>query len=113
MIYEVLFLYALFATILTELLVLLLIFRYKYKNSNNTDIIFASVVSSGLTLPYFWFVLPTFIPDRMTYIIIGEASIILIEAFIYFHLLKLKFSQALVISFIANATSILVGLIIF
>jgi len=112
MIYEVLFLYALFATILTELFVVLLILRYKYKNYNNSDIVFAGIISSALTLPYFWFILPVFISNRIIYIIIGEVSIVLIEAFIYFYLLKLKFSQALIVSLIANITSILVGLLI-
>ena len=113
MIYEHLFLYALLATVIIEVFVVFLILRYKYKNYNNGSILFAGVVSSALTLPYFWFVLPSFISDRIMYIIVGETSIILIEAFIYFHLLKLKFSQALIISLVANIASILVGLVIF
>lgn len=113
MIYEYLFLYALLATLLTEVLVVFLILRYRYKNYNNLCIVFAGVISSALTLPYFWFILPSFISDRMMYIIVGETSIILIEAFIYFYLLKLKFSQALIISLVANIASILVGLVIF
>lgn len=113
MIYEYLFLYALLATLLTEVLVVFLILRYRYKNYNNLGIVFAGVISSALTLPYFWFILPSFISDRMMYIIVGETSIILIEAFIYFYLLKLKFSQTLIISLVANIASILVGLVIF
>jgi hypothetical protein len=112
MIYEQLFLYALLATLLTEVLVVLLILRYRYKNYNNISIIFSGVISSALTLPYFWFILPVFISDRMIYIIVGEVMIILIEAFIYFYLLRLKFSQALIVSLIANIVSILVGLIV-
>ena len=112
MIYEQLFLYALLITLISEVFVVFFILRYKYKNYNNSDIVFAGIISSTLTLPYFWFILPEFITDRIIYIIVGESAIILIEAFIYFYLLKLKFSQALIVSLIANIASILIGLIV-
>ena len=112
MTYQKTFLLALFFTLLAEIPVVFISIKYFYKNENIKNIVFAGVVSSSLTLPYFWFVLPVFISDRMMYVLIGEVSIVFIEAFIYFHLLKLKFSQALVVSFVANIASILAGLII-
>lgn len=110
--YEQLFLYALSLTLLMEVPVVFLVARCLYKIYDTWNIIFAGLITSTLTLPYFWFVLPHFINDRMLYIILGESSIILIEAFIYYRILKLKFSQAIVISLIANFASILGGLLI-
>jgi len=112
MAYEQMFLNALFLTLITEVPVVFVVSRYLYKIKDNFNIIFAGIISSVLTLPYFWFILPYFVSNRMLYIILGESSIILIEAFIYYKILKLKFSQALIISFIANASSILIGLLI-
>lgn len=110
--YEQLFLYALSLTLLMEVPVAFLLARYLYKIHDTWNIIFAGLITSTLTLPYFWFVLPHFINDRMLYIILGESAIILIEAFIYYRILKLKFSQAIIISLITNIASILGGLLI-
>lgn len=111
MAYEQMFLNALFLTLITEVPVVFIAVRYLYKIKDNFNIIFAGIISSILTLPYFWFILPYFISNRMLYIILGESSIVLIEAFIYYKILKLKFSQALIISFIANLASVLIGLL--
>lgn len=109
--YEVLFLYSLIITLVVEVPVVFLLARYLYMNTDKSGIVFAGIISSTLTLPYFWFVLPIFVTDRIIYILAGESAIILVEAFIYFRLLKLKFRQALFVSLIANISSILVGLI--
>ena len=111
MAYEQMFLSALFLTLITEVPVVFLLARYLYKIHDTGNIIFAGLITSTLTLPYFWFILPYFISDRMLYIFVGESFIILIEAFIYYRILKLKFSQALIVSFFANLSSILVGLL--
>lgn len=110
--YEIIFLYSLFVTIAVEVFVVLFISQYFFKIQDKFKIIFAGIISSALTLPYFWFVLPAFIPDRVIYIIVGETAIVFIEAFIYFYLLKLKFKQAFILSLLANLSSILVGLLI-
>lgn len=110
--YEQIFLWALLMTLLIEVPVVFLVNKYIYKNKNNIYVLFTGIVSSVLTLPYFWFILPAFISNRIVYIIVGEISIVLIEAFIYYCILKLKFSQAIIISLIANIASILGGLLI-
>jgi hypothetical protein len=110
--YEHLFLYALLLTLLAEVPVVFLCARYLYKVKDNQNIIFAGIITSTLTLPYFWFILPVFISDRLQYIVLGELFIIFIEAFIYYKIFKLKFLQALIISLFANVTSIVFGLII-
>lgn len=109
--YEVLFLYSLIITLTVEVPVVFLLVKYLYKNTDKWGIVFAGIISSTLTLPYFWFILPAFITNRFIYIFIGEAVIIFIEAFIYFRLLKLRFYQALFVSFVANLASVLVGLL--
>ena len=110
--YEELFLYSLSLTLLMEVPVVFLLAKYLYKIQNTQDVIFAGLITSTLTLPYFWLVLPYFVSDRMSYIILGEVSIVLIEALIYYYILKLKFSQAMIVSLIANVVSILGGLLI-
>lgn len=110
--YERLFLLSLLITLIVEVPVVFLIGHYIYKISEKWNIIFSGIISSVLTLPYFWFILPVFISNRTTYIIIGESTIIFVEALIYFKILKLKFSQAFLVSLIANIASILIGLIL-
>lgn len=112
MAYEISFLYSLFITLLIEVPIVFFFVHYLYKKLEKWNIVFVGIITSTLTLPYFWFILPMYISDRTFYILVGESIIILIEAFIYFRSLKLKIGQALLISLIANLTSVLVGLII-
>jgi len=109
--YEKLFLSSLLLTLVVEVPIVFLILRVKYKNFHSENVILAGILASVLTLPYFWFIAPAFIHDRTIYIIVGESMIVLIEAFIYYKLLKIKFTQALLVSFIANLASVLVGLL--
>jgi len=69
------------------------------------------LVASTLTLPYFWFILPVYISDRRSYILFGEFLIILVEAIIYNQFLKIRLSEAAVVSLIANIASIFFGLV--
>ena len=110
--YEVSFLYSLVVTLVVEVTVVYIFGKYFYNNKDKLGIVFAGIISSALTLPYFWFILPAFIANRVMYITTGEVAIIIVEAFIYFRLLKLKFRQALFVSIIANLVSVLVGLLI-
>jgi len=72
-------------------------------------IILISFITSALTLPYLWFVLPAIISNRGVYMIGGELLVILVETIIYNQLFKLKLSEALVVSLVANTASILLG----
>lgn len=110
--YENFFLVSLSVTILSEVPVLYLITRYFYKLTNIGDIVLSGVLASALTLPYFWFVLPAYVSDRSLYIILGESVIVIVEAIIYFKLLRLKFWQAVLVSLIANLVSVGVGLLV-
>ncbi len=75
-------------------------------------IFFVGILASALTLPYLWFVLPAFVYNRNIYLIVGETSVILIEAIIYWRLLKLKLIDSLIVSLLANVTSIITGILL-
>ncbi len=114
MLYEQKFLFSLLLTLIIEIpiVVIFVIFFYKYREIKISKIVFAGLIASLLTLPYFWFVLPAYIPSRSLYIFISEVLIIFIEAIIYNQFLKLKLSKAFVVSLVANIASIFLGLVI-
>lgn len=114
MLYQQKFLIALILTLVSELPVVfvLIIYLYKYKNIKTLMIFFVGILASALTLPYLWFVLPAFVYNRNIYLIVGETSVILIEAIIYWRLLKLKLIDSLIVSLLANVTSIITGILL-
>jgi hypothetical protein len=114
MLYEQKFLLSLLLTLIIEIPLSVLLVRvfYKEKEIKTSKIVFAGIIASALTLPYFWFVLPFYIFNRGVYIFIGESAIVLFEAFIYYQFLQLKFSKVFIISLVANVVSALLGLII-
>ena len=113
MFYEQKFLLSLLLTLAVEIPTVLILLRFFYKEKliKTPKVILAGFIASALTLPYFWFILPSYISDRGLYIIIGESLIVLIEMFLYNQLLNLNLKKAFVISFTANALSILIGLL--
>ena len=113
MIYEQKFLLSLLLTLAIEIPTALLLIKYFYQQKMETSkIVFVGLIASALTLPYFWFILPFYVSSWIVCVVIGEGLIALIEAFIYFKFLQLKFSQALTVSLIANSASIVLGLLI-
>lgn len=75
---------------------------------SNSKIIFSATLTSVITLPYLWFVLPPFINARY-YISGGEILVILAETLILKFLLGIKFYKAFLISLIANLLSYFLG----
>jgi hypothetical protein len=114
MFYEQKFLFSLLLTLIIEIPIVffLIKFLYKYKEIRTLKLVFTGLVTSTLTLPYFWFVLPFYISNRNLYIFFGEGLIILIEAIIYNQFLQLKFSRSFIISLFTNLSSIFLGLLI-
>lgn len=112
--YEQKFLFSLLLTLIVEIPIVFSLARYFYghKEIKILKIVSIGFISSALTLPYFWFVLPVFISDRNAYMFGGELLIIFIESAIYCKLLRLKLSEAFVISLIANIASVFLGLAI-
>lgn len=114
MLLETRFLVSIFVTLIIEVPVLILFskFIFKIKKVSFKKLIIVGLLASALTLPYLWFVLPFFI-NTIYYIYIGELLVFLIEAAIYYGLLEIKLTRVLIISFVANLVSFIVGLIVF
>ena len=112
--YESQFLISLCLTITIELIILFFLLKIFFKNSKilNSEIIFAGILASFTTLPYLWFIFPYFIHDRTFFILIGELSVVLVESVIYYFILKLKYYNCFILSFICNLISFLAGLLI-
>lgn len=115
MAYEQKFLFSLFLTLIVEIpiAVFLVKYFYKHKEIKISKIAFVGLIASALTLPYFWFLLPSYISNRNLYIFFGEFLIVFIETIIYNQFLRLKLSEAFIMSLIANVGSAFFGSVIF
>jgi len=113
MLYETRFLLALVTTWCIEIPVLIALIRFAFRDKTLPfiKIIGTGALCTAITLPYLWFILPPYV-DAAYYIIIGETLVFLVEAFILNRLLGLKPTVALVCSFVMNAASFLLGLVL-
>ena len=109
--YEEQFLIALFFTIAIETIVLLGASKLLFKKDkiDNKNIIFAGFFASFATLPYLWFLLPSFLHGN-AYIAIGEILVVIFETFVIAGILKINLLKSLLLSFLANLTSFILGL---
>jgi len=114
MIYEYKFLISLLFTIIVEIIALFIIIKFFFKKDKikNSLLLFTGFLCSFSTLPYLWFIIPLIVKTRLPYIIIGEAFVILIESFIIFFMLKINYKKSIIISFICNLISFLLGLLL-
>ena len=112
--YELLFLKSLGLTIVIETLVMILFFRFvvQLKDIKISQLLMTGFIASFATLPYLWFVFPTYIDQRIWYAIIGESFAVLAETVIIGGVLRTKLTLSFLCSLICNATSFLIGLII-
>lgn len=112
-IYEYQFLIALAASAAMEAACLGLVcrgwFRLDARQVPWPRLLAAALGATGLTLPYLWFVLPAFIPGRVTGILVGELGATVVEAAIYASWLGLSRPRALAASAAANLVSFGVG----
>jgi hypothetical protein len=113
MLYETYFLLALITTWIIEISVLLALIRFAFRDKTIPllKIIGIGALCTALTLPYLWFVLPPFV-DASYYVQIGEALVFLVEAVILNRLLGLELKRAFICSFVMNAASFLLGLVL-
>lgn len=107
------FLLALLLTWLIELPVLFLLARVilRLPGVSNARLLAAGLVVSLLTLPVLWFVWPLLFPAGYS-IWLGEGLVWLVEALLYRWLLRIRLSEALLISLLLNGLSFLVGLVV-
>jgi len=112
--YEIAFLKALLLTISIETVVLYILLKFVFKKPKvlNRVILIAGITASFATLPYLWFIYPLFLRTRLTYIIVSELTAVLLESFILLGFLRVNYIRALILSFICNATSFFIGLMI-
>lgn len=113
--YALQFLAALLVTELTELpVVWYLLSRYSAGKGEKVAagrIAVACIFANMATLPFLWFIYPEFFPYR-TSVILGEATALVAEAFLYMVLLRTSVRAAFFSSLVANISSVLVGLVL-
>jgi hypothetical protein len=109
------FLIALIFTIIIETVVLFLVIRgllrIDAKKIPGRLLLFSGFLASFSTLPYLWFILPSFIASYFYLVIVGELSVTIMESAIYYFLLRTTVKNALIISSLCNLASFLLGLI--
>lgn len=111
MLYETKFLVSLILTLFIEVPIVLILLRFISPKIRLYKTLLIAILATSLTLPYLWFIFPVYI-EYPFYIIIGEIIVFLIESLIYWQLIQITFRKALLISFIANLSSLLIGLLI-
>lgn len=113
--YELAFLNALLTTVLLECFIVALLKKFfggrlKLVSFSYVRLIGFVAIASILTLPYAWFVLPAFFKG-LTYIIIAEVSVTLIEAAFYGFAMRIPWWSAIVLAVAANTFSYAVGVL--
>ncbi len=110
-VYEIDFLYALASTVFIEAVVIYVLFYFFDRDKIGVkNFLLAGVLPSFSTLPYLWFVLPFFfIGSHFLYVVVGEFSVTLVEAFILFAVLEITLLRAFIYSVIANFCSYGIG----
>jgi hypothetical protein len=69
----------------------------------------AGAVPTMLTLPYLWFIGIWLMPDRSVRMVVGELSVVAVEAVVLGLLVRFSWKRALALSFAANLVSFLAG----
>jgi len=114
--YEQLFLYALLFTVTVETATLFLcarlLFKMKRKDAPDALLLFCGIALSFATLPYVWFLFPAF-TSGAAYVVCAELFAFAAEAIGYKYILRVDWKRAAALSFICNAASFLLGLLIF
>jgi hypothetical protein len=112
--YEFEFLEALALTIFIETIVMFILVKVFFTNFQIKTglIILAGITASFATLPYLWFILPIFIKSGLYFKIVSESSAVVLESFILLGILRVGYKNALIISFVCNMTSFVIGLIL-
>lgn len=117
MTYEIRFLVALAITVIAETTVIFILIRALWKiaasNLSTLRCLFAGIFASFATLPYLWFVLPAIVKPYQLQVATGEIGVFVIEALFYYYLLNLSIRRSAILSFVANAVSIIIGLWVF
>jgi len=116
MLYEYKFLISLLFTLFVEIIILFVLMNFLFKKEKkritNSLLLFTSFLCSFATLPYLWFIVPLLITTRVYYVLFGEIFVIFIESLIIFFMLRISYKKSIILSFICNLLSFLLGLIL-
>ena len=104
-------------TLLVETVVFIVLVRWYFRISKVdvplTQLILGGIFASTITIPFVWFVFPILLYySTVSAIAAGEIFAFVIEAIFYIFAFKFSLRQAVIISFVANASSFLLGLIL-
>lgn len=112
--YERLFLVGLVFTVAVETAVLFAMTRLPSRRSTPPSglVVFSGCLASAATLPYLWFVLPSFVTSRTMLILVGELSVTAAETVIYRFVLTQSLLRAAAFSLCCNLSSYLLGLLL-
>ena len=117
MVYELEFLKALIYTVTIEVSVFYLLLRLKWfkelTNNGIGKILIGAALASALTLPYLWFIIPYFIQNKFFFHIIGESSVVLMEALLLYLIIGKRYLKILLITILFNGFSYVLGLLLF
>jgi len=96
------------------MIVMILFFRFvvRLKDISISSLITTGFIASFATLPYLWFIFPSYIEQQIWYVILGETFAILVETIIIGAILRTKFLTSLLCSLTCNLISFSTGLII-
>ena len=112
MLFQLIFLQAVFLTALLDSAVIVAVWGLGCLNSRPkpklSEIMLAGVLPPVLTLPYFWFVFPVFVSIGH-YVLYGEVLVVIIETLMLCAILRISLLRALALSIAVNLTSYLVG----
>lgn len=108
--YEVKFIISFLVTQAVEIPTVILLYYLLTKRLYYSSFITA-FIASALTLPYLWFVFPSFFSVDQ-YVLIGELCVFIVEALVYKAYLRIQLKYALIFAFIANLLSYLVGFLL-
>jgi hypothetical protein len=111
MLYETKFLVSLILTLFIEVPIVLILVSFFSPKIKPYKTILISILATTLTIPYLWFIFPVYL-NYPAHIIIGEITVFLVESLIYWKFLPINLKNALLISFIANLSSLIIGLLI-
>jgi hypothetical protein len=104
---------ALIFTVIIETITLFLLFRYYFKDKENSrgKVIFSGFFASFATIPYVWFIFPILIARSYDlYLLTAESFAFMVEAVFYRQVLKISWARAFLASFICNLISCLLGI---
>lgn len=108
------FLIAMLIAITMETLVLLVASKcLKFKARPLPILLLAGSIPSIASLPWIWYIMPEFFEMRTLNIIIAEIIVVFCEALLIRLITTYKYNQSLILAFVMNLISYIIGRLLF